>query len=48
MRRFLFVFLVLALISGALYFQPRPANHTVVHHTNHPPVASISDAFTHF
>ncbi|WP_414917487.1 hypothetical protein [Pseudomonas sp. IT-P4] len=48
MRRFLFAFLVVALISGALYFQTRPAYHTVVRHSNHPPVASISDAFTHF
>jgi hypothetical protein len=48
MRRFLFAFLAVALISGALYFQTRPANHTVVYHSNHPPVASISDAFTHF
>ncbi|MBY8971653.1 hypothetical protein J1G33_14725 [Pseudomonas sp. P867] len=48
MRRFLFALLVIALISGALYVQPRPADHNVVHHSNHPPVASISDAFTHF
>lgn len=48
MRRSLFALLVVALISGALYFQPRSAHHTVAHHSNHPPVAGISDAFTHF
>ncbi|MCO8312948.1 hypothetical protein [Pseudomonas mandelii] len=48
MRRFLFAFLVVVLISGAIYFQPQPASHTVVHHPNHPPIASISDVFTHF
>ncbi|WP_434674482.1 hypothetical protein [Pseudomonas sp. R1-15] len=48
MRRFLFALLAVALVSGALYSQHRPVGHTVVHHSSHPPVASISDAFTHF
>lgn len=47
MRRFLYAFLVITLVSGVSYVQLRPSSKVQLH-PNHPPVASISDAFTHF
>ncbi|AZD29778.1 hypothetical protein [Pseudomonas chlororaphis] len=48
MRRFLSVFLVVALISGAVYFQFQPSDKTIHHQPKHLPVASISEALGHF
>lgn len=36
MRRFLSAFLVVALISGAVYFQFQPSNKTIHHQSKHP------------